>query len=286
MSGTGQARAGRKPKGWVALAGFGLALTLVALRQYVPELVEVSLGTPQGPSADGLVIAQLSDLHLRDWRDLVKLDRALKLVEQAEPDAVVLTGDYVLGSPEALYRAVPHLKRLHAPLGVYAVLGNHDVWTDREIVSDALRQSGIIVLDNEGRELWHGQTALYLAGLDDGWSGTPDVSAALEANTKGLPVVMLLHEPDLGHEIVQEGGAWLLLAGHSHGGQVRLPGIGALVVPDYARRYQQGLYRVGDGWIYVNRGIGTAELRLRLGCRPEVTVLTLYPPTATGQAEP
>jgi predicted MPP superfamily phosphohydrolase len=254
--------------------------------QYTPVTEHLTLGHPTSADDTPLSIVQLSDLHIDGWRDVRRLGYALSLVEQARPDAIVITGDFVLDDAEALQAAIPLLTRLAAPLGVYAVLGNHDLWSDRHAVSEALHTSGITVLDNQGTMLTRGNASVYLAGLDDPWSGTPDLDTALSGNTAGLPVVLLLHEPDLGHDIVESGRAWLLLAGHSHGGQVRIPGRGPLVLPAYARRYTQGLYPVGSGWIYVNRGIGMATIPIRLFCRPEVTVLTIYPPQRAGQPTP
>jgi predicted MPP superfamily phosphohydrolase len=273
----------RHKRGWLsgALALSAIWIVSMSILQYTPLIERVTVGRPEGADDAPLVIVQLSDLHIDGWRDVRRLAHALTLVSQARPDVIVITGDFVLDHAEALQPAIPLLTSLSAPLGVYAVLGNHDLWSDRHAVTAALRASGITVLDNSGTKLTRGEISIFLAGLDDPWSGTPDLDAALAGNTAGLPVVLLLHEPDLGHDYVESGRAWLLLAGHSHGGQVRIPGRGPLVLPAYARRYTQGLYPVGDGWIYVNRGIGMATIPIRLFCRPEVTVLTIYPPQPT-----
>lgn len=263
---------------WFLLGG--LLLLFICL-QDTPQIERVTIGSPGSPSDTPLTIVQLSDLHMQGRRDVLRLKYALELVEREHPDAVVLTGDFVREDATQVNLATPLLTGLSAPLGSYAVLGNHDLWTDRHVVTEGLRSAGIKVLDNEGVVLSNGEAALYLAGLDDAWSGTSDLAAATEGNTTGLPVVMLIHEPDLGEPFVRAGSVWLQLSGHSHGGQVRVPGRGALILPDYAQQYDQGLYSVDDGWLYVNRGLGTTTVPIRLGCRPEVTVLTLYPPVAT-----
>ncbi len=275
--------AGRRHRQWLRRAPWyllgGLLLLFICL-QDTPQIERVTIGSPSSPLDVPITIVQLSDLHMQGRRDVLRLKYALELVEREHPDAVVLTGDFVREDATQVNLAAPLLARLSAPLGTYAVLGNHDLWTNRHIVTEALQSARVIVLDNEGVVLSNGSAALYLAGLDDAWSGTADLPAATRDNVTGLPVVMLVHEPDLGATFVQAGSAWLQLSGHSHGGQVRLPGRGALILPDYARRYDQGLYSIGEGWLYVNRGLGTTTVPIRLGCRPEVTVLTIYPPAA------
>lgn len=261
-------------------------LFVLVFWQDTPTIERISLGTPLGSADRPITLVQLSDLHMGGPRDVVRLRIALELVAQVQPDVVVLTGDYVREDARTIDMAIPLLKDLSAPLGVYAVLGNHDLWSDRQVVTAGLAAAGITVLDNQGLELASGDRSLYLAGLDDAWSGTPDLAAALADNMDGGAVVLLVHEPDLGQAIATEDAVWLLLSGHSHGGQVRLPGRGALVLPDYAHKYQQGLYTNGAGWIYVNRGLGTTSIPIRLGCRPEVTVITLYPPQPGVQAAP
>lgn len=260
---------------WFLLGG---SLLLFMCLQDTPQIERVTIGSPSSPSDIPITIVQLSDLHMQGRRDVLRLQYALNLVEREHPDAVVLTGDFVREDATQVNLATPLLAGLSAPLGSYAVLGNHDLWTNRQVVTEGLRAAGIVVLDNEGVILSNGGATLYLAGLDDAWSGTPDLPAATQGNATGLPVVMLIHEPDLGEPFVQAGSVWLQLSGHSHGGQVRPPGRGALILPDYAQRYDQGLYSIRDGWLYVNRGLGTTTVPIRLGCRPEVTVLTLYPP--------
>ncbi len=235
---------------------------------------------PEGP---GLTLAQLSDLHVTGRGDTRRVARAVEAVNALAPDVIVLTGDYVWRYAAPISLVTPLLAQLQAPLGVYAVLGNHDVWTDRDMVIAGLQEAGVRVLVNEGVTLGQGEAALYLAGLDDGMAGAPDLARALANHDGQAPVVLLFHEPDLGHEMIAQGQAWLQLAGHSHGGQVRLPGRGALILPPYAQRYDMGLYRVGPGWIYVNRGLGTTAIPLRLNCPSEITLLRVCPPSAQGR---
>lgn len=257
------------------LGGTSVGLALMSDRPCVEHVV-----VPRGTDAESapLEIAQLSDLHVETERDVRRLALAVSQILVAHPDMIVLTGDYVRHRAHAIDLAVPQLSRLAAPLGVYAVLGNHDLWTDRRVVTEGLRRAGITVLVNQGTMLSTNGKAVYLAGLDDGWSGQPDLDRALADHVPGVPVILLFHEPDLGESHVKEGRVWLQLSGHSHGGQVRVPGRGALVLPDYARRYDMGLYQVGPGWIYVNRGLGHASVPVRFNCAPEITLLRLAVP--------
>jgi len=131
------------------------------------------------------------------------------------------------------------------------------------------------LLVNQGVELNIAGAPLYLAGLDDGWSGKPDLAAALRHAPASAPVILLLHEPDLADRVSSDPRISLQLAGHSHGGQIRLPKIGALVLPYLAMKYDQGLYRVRDMWLYTNRGIGVTNEPIRYNCPPEITLFTL-----------
>jgi predicted MPP superfamily phosphohydrolase len=164
---------------------------------------------------------------------------------------------------------------LNATHGVFSVLGNHDHMTNKRVVLTGLKESGLPVLINDGVTLSRGQQVLYLAGLDDGRRGHPDLPKALEKRPGQVPTILLVHEPDFADTYSTDGTISLQLSGHSHGGQIRLPGVGALALPRYGRKYDQGLYRVQDMWLYTTRGIGVTGPPIRLNCRPEITEITL-----------
>lgn len=227
------------------------------------------------PALEGLKIIQMSDFHLHPFTQIDEVQVAVALANSLRPDLVVLTGDYVLEQAESIFYLAPVLAQLETRYGIYAILGNHDLWTDADTVRAGLEKAGIPVLVNRGFALSVGEERLYLAGLDDGWSGRPDLCAALDALPDNMPCILLVHEPDLADIYAEDGRVSLQLSGHSHGGQVRLPGIGALVLPRFARKYDQGLYRVRDMWVYTTRGIGIISPPVRFLCRPEITVLTL-----------
>ena len=223
----------------------------------------------------GLTIAQISDIHLLPYTRPEFVEKAVAITNNLNPDVTVLTGDYVWHDREAMFELSPIIARLNARYGVYGILGNHDYWLDVNLVLEGFRQARIPMLINEHVPITTGGSTLVLAGLDDGWSGHPDLDAALNGAPKDAPVVLLLHEPDLADEYGPDGRCALQLAGHSHGGQVRLPGTGALVLPYLGQKYDFGLYQVDEMWLYTNRGLGNISVPLRLNCSPEVTLLTL-----------
>ena len=141
----------------------------------------------------------------------------------------MLTGDYVWREVEAIYELAPILAGLNARMGVYAAFGNHDLWTEVDVVRAGLDEVRLPLLVNQWVPLTINGGTLYLAGLDDGWSGNPDLGAALEGAPHDAPVVLLYHEPDLADEVSKSGRVSLQLSGHSHGGQIRFPGVGAVV---------------------------------------------------------
>ena len=227
------------------------------------------------PTLEGFKIVQLSDLHLYPFTTIEFIKKAVTMVGALQPDLVALTGDFVLHKAEAIFELAPVLARLNPTYGLYAVFGNHDLWTNQEVVRAGLTEQGIPVLENAGRAIGVGPAQLYVAGVDDAWSGHPDLSEALAAAPSDVPVVLLAHEPDLADRFSLDGRVSLQLSGHTHGGQVRLPGIGPLILPRYGKKYDLGLYQVNDTWLYTNRGLGVIGPPIRFNCRPEITEFTL-----------
>jgi predicted MPP superfamily phosphohydrolase len=260
-----------------ALVG-GSALTLAALGHMVlgephhPILERVELRLARLPEQlDGLRIGQISDIHLGVMPGARNLRWAIAQMEREQPDLIVLTGDQVMRK-HAIPDLTALLRGLTAPLGVYAIPGNHDHWEGLSDVRSALAMCGIPLLLNEHRRLtWRGAD-MWLVGVDDIWDGQLDFAAAM----RGVPAdgfkLLLGHAPDMADE-ASELGFDLQLAGHVHGGHMRLPLLGPFVRPRYGVRYLDGLYRVGPMQMYVSRGLGGAPLRLM--CPPEAAILTL-----------
>jgi len=232
------------------------------------------VGLPE--ELDGFTIAQLSDLHRGSTIAQEDIAKAVEVALQQAPDLIVLTGDYVTASA----RYAPSCAQALSPLAVHtevlACLGNHDHWTDADVVADALVQTGITVLRNAAKEAKHG---LWVAAVDDVWERYADLDTALEGVPTDAVVVLLAHEPDYADEVAADGRIALQLSGHSHGGQVRFPPLRPPILPYLGRKYHAGRYRVGRMWLYVNRGLGMVDPPVRLNCRPEVTILTLQVPS-------
>jgi predicted MPP superfamily phosphohydrolase len=218
-------------------------------------------------------LAQISDLHLSQYTGPDLLHEVVQAINGLRPDAVLLTGDYVGGDAETAQWLVEPLRGLNAL--AFAVYGNHDYWTDRDKVADYLDEAWVRVLCNEAVQLSEG---LWLAGLDDVWSGRPDLRTTLQEVPADAATLLLAHEPDYFDTVITSGApVSVQLSGHSHGGQVRVPGLGAPVLPYLGKRYPIGLRRVGSRQIYTNRGLGVWPLPYRFNCRPEITLFTLEP---------
>lgn len=224
---------------------------------------------------EGLRIVWLSDFHLHPHTELDVLQRAAAMAVNLNPDVLVLGGDYVTREAEAVFELVPTLAKLNARYGVFSIIGNHDIWTNVDVVETGLAEAGIPILKNQGIALNINNTSLYLAGVDDGWSGRPNLSTAMEHWTEGMTTVLLAHEPDLADSFSRNPRVSLQLSGHSHGGQIRFPGVGAFILPYLGRKYDMGLYRVKNMWLYTNRGLGNVTEPVRYNCSPEITEITL-----------
>ncbi len=281
----------------VLLLALGLfivpALLLIYARYLEPRWLQVRyVRLPVAhlpPELEGLTILQLSDLHRGPQVSAAQVRRVVALAARQRADLIVLTGDFVTGDAALADKVAQELARLQAPYGVYAVTGNHDVWTDAARVTAALEAHGVRVLRDQAVTLEARGVPLTLLGLDDTgyvqsyacpeppfpWQKSLNALRVLSAEGTGLRF-LLLHNPDLAHWI-PAGMVDAVLSGHTHGGQVRLPLFGTLIVPSCnSARYAAGLTRNPQGVpVYVSRGSGTAILPLRFGVRPEITLVIL-----------
>jgi predicted MPP superfamily phosphohydrolase len=265
--------AGLAAAGGVAAAGGYIYLNNEADDPVIEKIPIPLKGLP--PSLEGFTIAVLADFHLYPFTQLELIEKSVAMANALEPDVTVLLGDYVWHEVEAIFDLAPVLAGLNAKHGVYAATGNHDYWTDINIISVAMKEAGLPLFVNEGVPITKGDSELYLAILDDGWSGNPDLPATMRNMTSGATPVLLSHEPDLADKYSLDKRIGLQLSGHSHGGQVRFPGVGALILPYMAWKYDMGLYRVNDMWLYTNRGLGVTSEPVRFNCPPEITEITL-----------
>ncbi len=226
-------------------------------------------------SLQGMTIVQLTDLHLHPFTQIEHIDRAVYLANSLKPDVIVLTGDYVWHDAHDILDLMPSLAKLNAKYGVFSVLGNHEYKTDAGLITDTFENVGIPVFKNQGIDIQVGKHALYLAGIDDGWLGSPDIVQTMEAHSAQAPVVLMAHEPDMIDWYAHDTRINLQLSGHTHGGQIQSSSNKPLVRPYLGRKYVQGLHRVNESWVYTSRGIGTTGIPLRRNCAPEVTHITL-----------
>lgn len=239
---------------------------------------EVSIEIPGlGPGLSGTRALFVTDLHAGPFLSARALRSALGRAAAERPDLILLGGDY---ASTRLADLEPHreaFRSLRAPLGVFAVLGNHDYYTeDGRRVAAYLADCGIRVLMNEAVRIERAGDTFVLAGIDDLHCGKPGLDLALERGRKldaEAPVVLLSHNPDVFFAAARRGVA-LVLSGHTHGGQVRLPGLPVLVRQS-RYRLDEGRYRWNGSELVVSRGLGVSGLPVRLFCPPEVVLLTL-----------
>lgn len=233
-----------------------------------------------GPAFDGFRIVHLSDIHHGRHVPVKLIAEGVAAANAAEPDLVAITGDFVTGGPRFVQPCADVLRDLTAPEGVIAVLGNHDHWAGADTVVETLAGAGIRVLRNEHRVLVRGHDRLAVIGVEDLWTGGPDLDRAIDGLDAGVPRLLLTHNPDLIEEL-PEHGIGLALSGHTHGGQIGVPVLQGLAAPSrYGGKYAAGLVAGPTTRVYVNRGLGTVGLALRILCRPEVAVLVLRPAPA------
>jgi predicted MPP superfamily phosphohydrolase len=258
------------------LAGVSASVAYASLFEiHDYELTETDIFIRELPAAfENFRIVQVSDVHHSSLVSLAEVRRVVELAAGARGDMVVLTGDYTTARRRYIEPCAETLSTLSAPSGVWAVLGNHDHYTDGELTRRALAGRGIGVLDNAYTEITRGADKLQLAGIDD-WSwGYADWGRALGKLDRRRPTLLLSHEPQV-FDLPEAAGISLILSGHTHGGQVSLPFIGAPARFLDEFKYLRGLYERAGAQLYVSRGTGVVGLPIRFGARPEIAVLRL-----------
>jgi uncharacterized protein len=259
---------------WVIKSALGEMARVALTEPFMTAIERQEIYLRRLPRAlNGLRMVHLSDFHYGPLVDPRHLERAIEIANDLKPDFIALTGDYI--SQDRVYAApcAALVGRLRARHGVFAVLGNHDHWTDAKLIADLFRAEGIRVLLNEGLRVDISGESFWLAGVDDTMVGLEDLPLALAGSRDGELKLLLAHNPVILRR------AWradvdLVLSGHTHGGQVTLrPEKNRSGRP--RRRLLRGLGRRGNTQIYVTRGLGTVVLPIRYGCPPEVSVLEL-----------
>jgi hypothetical protein len=241
------------------------------------------------PAGSRLRIVQLSDFHFQRRVPEKYIQHCIRSANDERPDLVALTGDYIHKGPHFVDRIAELLSQLTAPLGVYAVLGNHDHAVRNALglrsyptlhrkIAASLERHGIHVLHNELLTLEHGGGRYQISGVDDLWSRRCRPDLALARLDPALPHVMLAHHPRT-IEMICGRRCDLMLSGHTHGGQIHLRRFGSPMLGRKMKRYAAGLYSVAESHLYVNKGVGFG-LKIRFNRRPEIAVFDLVPATA------
>lgn len=290
--------------GSTALSGYAVA------EAFHERVTTYRLAPPGWTPGLSLRLAVLADLHVCEpWMSIERVRHIVAQTNALEADAILMLGDFVVGSTLASYsKRVPHrawaeaLAKLKAPLGVHAILGNHDWWESQEVQDRragptpaglALRDVGIPVYENTAVRLQKDGRAFWIAGLGDQWAfrarddvqdekvpdsdtaytGVDDLPATMRQITDDAPVILMVHEPDIFPQVAERVS--LTLAGHTHGGQVRVLGYAPIVPSIYGSRYAYG-HKIEDGrHLIVSGGLGCSSLPVRFGSPPEIVVVNL-----------
>lgn len=282
----------------LAAAGYAFGLEPAWL-----ETTETEVALPGlAPAFDDFRIALISDLHYGSYLPLERLARVVRLVNALDADLIALTGDFVSEPRTAAYLAarihgltdsnltrspnaeavfsvcIPQAAAMQARSGALAVLGNHDHWVDAGVGRAWLQRCGIELVENRHHVIERGHARLTVAGVDDLWEGKQDLAAAFAGAppAEQSPRILLCHNPDFAVDPdLSRHRVDLMLCGHTHGGQVYLPGVGAPVLPIRHREFARGLVRTAWGQVYVSRGIGQTSPPVRLLTRPEIALIRL-----------
>jgi hypothetical protein len=238
------------------------------------------------PSLDGLRIVQLTDIHHSRWMSVQWLRQIVDATNALAPDVVALTGDYVYRGLEYVRPAAIELAKLRPRIGTVGVMGNHDWWQNGELTKWAFAKEGIPLIDNARRFVtpdrrlaeWS-SSGLCLAGVGDLWADVCLYDDALAGVPGGMPRLLLSHNPDVAEEpafLVSGHRVDLMLSGHTHGGQIRLPGIGTPVTASrFGQKYARGLVEGPVCPVFISRGLGMTAMPIRIGVRAEIAVLEL-----------
>jgi predicted MPP superfamily phosphohydrolase len=265
-------------------AGIGLAAYSGIHARHEFEINHCTFAVRNLPDAFvGFRFVQISDIHLTEYTEAWFLEEMVRQVNALSPELVLITGDFISRGPLAFPAAwkaagvcAEILSGLTAPQR-FGVLGNHDAAVGASKVITPLADHGTPVLVDSFVQIERGSDILWLCGTDDAGVNHPDLDLAVPSFAKH-PVILMCHEPDFADVLMRHPRfplVDLMLSGHTHGGQIRLPLVGPLILPPMGVKYVDGLFRFGHMQLYVNRGIGTVGLPFRLNCPAEITHITL-----------
>lgn len=248
-----------------------------------PYMLKVNHLTLESKELNDFKIVFVGDFHVKTYQKK-RLIQVVNKINELQPDLVLAAGDFVNGHDKKnslpIECIASELSKLNAKYGFYTVLGNHDHRYGIYEIKKVFEKNGIIILNNDSKLIKIGKTNLYIAGIDDITEGNPDIVKALK--NAHSPCILLTHSPDIFPFITKEENlpytsrAKITLAGHTHGGQVCLPFVGAIIIPsDYGNKYAKGLIEENGQKLFVTKGIGTSILPIRFNCAPEIVLVTL-----------
>lgn len=246
---------------------------LIWLTLIEPNQIEIKHYKIQDPQLKGLRIVFAGDFHLKKHQQK-RADKIISLINQQNADLVLSTGDYIYCHKESasmpIAKIAENLSKIQPPF--YTTLGNHDFWAGNEKITKEFEKHNITVLSNSNTKIKIKDKTIYIAGVEDLQTGSPNVEKALENTTS--PRILLTHSPDIFPDIWQDD-INLILAGHLHGGQIRIPLIGAIIIPSkYGNTYSQGLIVDNNNKkMIVTKGLGTSILPIRFNCKPDLIVI-------------
>ena len=228
----------------------------------------------------GVKIALISDFHADELITPKEIAKVVRLINSLKPNLVAITGDYVTQDSSYALPVAESLSRIDAPLGCFAVLGNHDYWGNVNEIVNAFDLYSLPLLRNQSQPITQNGSQIWIAGVDDILEEQHDLERTLAGVPPDETTILLAHEPDYADIVATTSAVDLQLSGHSHGGQVRIPFYGAPILPPLGKKYPWGLTQIGQMQVYTNRGIGVSSAGrllppIRVNCRPEITLLTL-----------
>jgi uncharacterized protein len=265
------------------LVGIGGSIYSTLIEPLWFDIVEVPISLPHLSKAfAGFRVLQISDIHAGEQFMPRHLGEIVQKILELKPDIVLITGDFVYSSPamtdEILNTTGELLSQISASIPTFAVMGNHDHWWNVARVREMLGNADVKELANDFFTVQKEDTMLHICGVDDFYERKSELGPILSTLPEEGCAILMAHEPDFADNSSTSGRFDLQVSGHSHGGQVVLPFIGPLVLPNYGRKYPSGSYMVGNMHQYTNRGLGMVFPYVRFLCRPEITVFTLFSP--------
>ena len=261
-------------KKYLLITLFIITLLLAGYSYFIePNKLEITNYTTQDKELSGVKIVFASDFHIKPYGQK-RLEKIVEIINKQNPDVVVSAGDFVCGHTEHStmhpQKIAEGLAKVKSKYGFYTTLGNHDGWYDKVYVEELLEAKGINVLNNENVKLQINNREIYIAGVEDMMTAFPNIDDALKG-TKS-PTILLTHTPDIFPDVPKNVN--LTLAGHTHGGQVRIPIIGPIfTASNYGNKYAIGFIEENGKKLITTRGIGVSILPFRFNCPPEIVVI-------------